>query len=145
MPRNVVICCDGTSNEPAHDMTNVMKLYFALDTNDLSQQIAFYHPGLGTMEPPGALTPEEKFATVTLGLAMGRGIQDDIRDAYVFLADRYQPDDRLFICGFSRGAYTARAIAGLLKMYGLIAAGNSSLAPYAIRMMFAINHAEKRG
>jgi uncharacterized protein (DUF2235 family) len=145
MPRNVVLCCDGTSNQPADDMTNVVKLYFALDTSDSTQQIAYYHPGLGTMEPPGALTPDEKFATVTLGLATGRGIQDDIRDAYVFLADYYLQGDRVFIFGFSRGAFTARAIAGLLKMYGLIAAGNAALAPYAIRMMFAINHAEKHG
>jgi len=141
MPRNLVICCDGTSNEPAHDMTNVAKLFFALET-DPSRQIAFYHPGLGTMEPPGALTRTEKFTTVTMGLAVGRGLPDDIRDAYVFIADYYQPGDQVFIFGFSRGAYTARALAGLLKMYGLIGTGNAPLAPYAIRMMFAINQAE---
>jgi uncharacterized protein (DUF2235 family) len=124
-------------------MTNVAKLFFALET-DASRQVAYYHPGLGTMEPPGALTPTQKFATVTLGLAFGRGLEDDIRDAYVFLADYYLPGDRVFIFGFSRGAYTARALAGLLRMYGLIAAGNAPLAPYAIRMMFAINRAELR-
>ena len=144
MARNIVICCDGTSNQPADDMTNVVKLYFALQ-NDPLRQITFYHPGLGTMEPPGALTASEKLTTVTLGLATGRGIEDDIRDAYVFLADHYESGDRLFLFGFSRGAYTARALAGLLKMYGLIEAGNAPLAPYAIRMMFAINRAEGRG
>ncbi len=144
MPRNLVICCDGTSNQPAHDMTNVVKLYFTLQ-NDPLQQITFYHPGLGTMEPPGALTSAEKLTTVALGLAMGRGIENDIRDAYVFLADHYAPDDRLFLFGFSRGAYTARSLAGLLKMYGLIEPGNAPLAPYAIRMMFAINRARRRG
>src|SRR5437016_4069770 len=50
MPRNVVICCDGTSNQPASDMTNLAKLYFALQ-NDALRQITFYHPGLGTTEP----------------------------------------------------------------------------------------------
>jgi uncharacterized protein (DUF2235 family) len=143
MPRNLVICCDGTSNQPAHDMTNVAKLYFTLE-NDATRQITFYHPGLGTMEPPGALTPAEKLTTVTLGLAMGRGIEDDIRDAYVFLSDYYVPGDRVFLFGFSRGAYTARAVAGLLRMYGLIEPGNAPLAPYAIRMMFAINRARDR-
>ena len=143
MPRNLVICCDGTSNQPANDMTNVAKLYFTLE-NDPARQITFYHPGLGTMEPPGALTPAEKVTTVTLGLAMGRGIEDDIRDAYVFLSDYYLPGDRVFLFGFSRGAYTARALAGLLKMYGLIEPGNAPLAPYAIRMMFAINRARDR-
>lgn len=143
MPRNIVICCDGTSNQPAHDMTNVAKLYFTLE-NDPGRQITFYHPGLGTMEPPGALTRPEKFTTVTLGLAIGRGVEDDIRDAYVFLADHYDPGDQVFLFGFSRGAYTARALAGLLKMYGLIEPGNAPLAPYAIRMMFAINRARDR-
>jgi len=144
MGKNVVICCDGTSNQPADDMTNVVKLYFALE-NDPARQITFYHPGLGTMEPPGALTWGAKVATTTLGLAMGRGIQDDMRDAYVFLVDHYSSDDQLYIFGFSRGAYTARALAGLLRMYGLIQPGNAPLAPYAIRMMFAINRARKKG
>jgi uncharacterized protein (DUF2235 family) len=143
MPRNIVVCCDGTSNEPAHDMTNVAKLYFAL-TNDPANQITFYHPGLGTMEPPGALTWFDRWWTTTLGLAAGRGIQDDIRDAYVFLSDYYCSGDNLFLFGFSRGAYTARAVTGLLKMYGLIEPGNAPLAPYAIRMMFAINDANRR-
>jgi uncharacterized protein (DUF2235 family) len=142
MPRNIVICCDGTSNQPARAMTNVVKLYFAL-VNDPALQVTFYHPGLGTMEAPGALTPWDKLWTVTFGLAFGRGIQDDIRDAYVFLANHHEPGDQLFVFGFSRGAYTARALAGLLKMYGLIEPGNGPLAPYAVRMMFAINEAHR--
>lgn len=143
MAKNIVICCDGTSNQPATDMTNVAKLRYALE-NDPTAQITFYHPGVGTMEPPGALTRFQRFWTVTLGLAIGLGIQDDIRDAYVFLVDRFEPGDRVFIFGFSRGAYTARALAGLLRMYGLIEPGNGPLAPYAIRMMFAINRARSR-
>ena len=143
MGKNIVLCCDGTSNQPADDMTNVVKLYFTLE-NDPAQQITFYHPGLGTMEAPGALTWSEKFWTVKCGLAMGRGIQDDIRDAYVFLLNHFMPGDHVYLFGFSRGAYTARALAGLLKMYGLIQPGNDPLVPYAIRMMFAINEATKR-
>ena len=143
MPKNIIICCDGTSNQPAHDLTNVAKLYFTV-VNDLARQVTFYHPGVGTMEPPGALTWSEKLWTVTLGLALGRGIQDDIRDAYVFLSENFDQGDQVFLFGFSRGAYTARALAGLLAMYGLIERGNAPLAPYAIRMMFAINRAEKR-
>ncbi len=143
MPKNIVICCDGTSNQPAHEMTNVAKLYFTL-VNDPLRQVTFYHPGVGTMEPPGALTWSEKTVTVLDGLAMGAGIQNDIRDAYVFLSDSFVPGDQLFVFGFSRGAYTARALTGLLTMYGLIEPGNGPLAPYAIRMMFAINRATAR-
>ena len=140
MARNIVICCDGTSNQPARDMTNVAKLYFSLE-NDVARQISFYHPGLGTMEAPGALTGAQKVTTVLMGLAFGRGIEDDIRDAYVFLSDFYEPGDRVFLFGFSRGAYTVRALTGLIRMYGLLQPGNAPLAPYAIRMMFAINRA----
>lgn len=52
----------------------------------------------------------------------------------------FEPDDRVFIFGFSRGAYTARALASLLHMYGLLRRGNDSLVPYAIRMMSAVNN-----
>ena len=52
--KNVVLCCDGTANEFARDRTNVIKLFYSLDNT--SGQVAYYHPGLGTMEPAGALT-----------------------------------------------------------------------------------------
>ena len=55
MPKNIVLCCDGTANEFAQDRTNVVKLYFTLDP-DPARQVTYYHPGLGTMEPPGALS-----------------------------------------------------------------------------------------
>jgi uncharacterized protein (DUF2235 family) len=53
MAKNVVVCCDGTANEFATDHTNVLKLFRVLD-NDTSRQVAFYHPGVGTMEAVGA-------------------------------------------------------------------------------------------
>src|SRR5947209_8274963 len=57
----------------------------------------------------------------------------------------FREGDRLFLFGFSRGAYTVRAVASLLHMYGLIAKGNDSLVPYAIRMMMAINRSQTAG
>jgi uncharacterized protein (DUF2235 family) len=56
----------------------------------------------------------------------------------------FQEGDRLFLFGFSRGAYTARAVASLLHMYGLIRKGDEPLVPYAIRMLMAINRAQGR-
>jgi len=137
MPRNIVICCDGTANEFAQDRTNVVKLYYALE-HDRLDQIAFYHPGLGTMEPAGALTTPARKVTCLLGKALGYGLSNDIRDSYTFLMNNFRDDDRVFLFGFSRGAYTARAVCSLLKMYGLIPAGNDPLVPYAVRMMMAI-------
>jgi uncharacterized protein (DUF2235 family) len=141
MPRNVVLCCDGTANEFAQDRTNVVKLYSALH-HDPQLQRAYYHPGLGTMEPAGALTPIARRVTKLMGMAFGYGLSDDIRDAYVFLMQHYEPGDRVFMFGFSRGAYTVRAVAAMLHLYGLIRPGNERLVPYAIRMMMGIKAAE---
>ena len=142
MGKNVVICCDGTANELATDHTNVLKLFRVL-VNDPARQVAFYHPGLGTMEAIGALTSVSRQATKLLGLAIGYGLERDVGDAYVFLMQQFLPGDTLYMFGFSRGAYTVRAVASLLHMYGLLPAGNEPLVPYIIRMMTAVN--QQRG
>jgi uncharacterized protein (DUF2235 family) len=140
LSRNVVVCCDGTANEFARHNTNVVKLYTTL-LHDPARQVTYYHPGLGTMEPAGALTTVTRRATKILGMAVGYGLANDIRDAYVFVMNNFRNGDRLFMFGFSRGAYTVRAVASLLHMYGLIRAGNEPLVPYAIRMMLGIERA----
>jgi len=143
MSKNVVLCCDGTANEFAKHHTNVLKLYTLL-RHDRATQVTYYHPGLGTMEPGGALTTLARKATKLLGMALGYGLSNDVRDAYVFLMQHYEPEDKVFLFGFSRGAYTARAVASLLHMYGLIQPGNDALVPYAIRMMMGIERARGR-
>src|SRR5450756_1181267 len=143
-PKNIVLCCDGTANEFAQDRTNVIKLSYALQ-HSAGQQIVYYHPGLGTMEPAGALTPLARRVTRLLGMAIGYGLESDVRDAYVFLMDNFEPGDRVFLFGFSRGAYTVRTLASLLHMYGLISSGNEPLVPYAIRMMTAIQRLNAQG
>jgi uncharacterized protein (DUF2235 family) len=134
--KNIVLCCDGTANEFAIDRTNMVKLFFALE-HGTARQVAYYHPGLGTMEPPGALTGIAKWFTRLLGKTVGYGLEADVRDVYVFLMSNFEPEDRVFLFGFSRGAYTVRVVASLLHMYGLIPKGNEPLVPYAIRMMTA--------
>jgi uncharacterized protein (DUF2235 family) len=140
MGKNIVVCCDGTANEFAKNNTNVVKLYYALN-QDPTKQITYYHPGLGTMEPAGALTTAARRLTKLLGMAMGYGLSNDIRDLYVFLMEHFTENDKIYLFGFSRGAYTVRAVASLLRMYGLIRQGNGPLVPYAIRMMNAIDRA----
>ena len=56
MPKNIVICCDGTNNQIGGSPTNVLSLFSALD-NDPVAQVAFYNPGVGTMAEPGMRTP----------------------------------------------------------------------------------------
>lgn len=138
--RNIVICCDGTANEFAFDRTNVLKLCGVLHQNEA--QIVYYQPGLGTMEPPGALTQVARRFTRFLGRAIGYGLADDVRNAYAFLMNNHQPDDRVFLFGFSRGAYTVRAVAALVRMYGLLPVGNDTLVPYAIRLLMSANDGE---
>jgi uncharacterized protein (DUF2235 family) len=143
MAKKIVICCDGTANQFAQNLTNVVKLYSVL-THVPDRQVTFYHPGLGTMEPPGALTGVARKTTRLMGMAFGYGLANDIRDAYVFLMKNYQPTDLVFLFGFSRGAYTVRAVASLLKMYGLIHQDNESLVPYAIRLMTGIDRSKEK-
>jgi uncharacterized protein (DUF2235 family) len=132
MGKNVVVCCDGTANQVVSgDNTNVVRLC-AVAVKD-ARQIVYYGPGLGTMEAEGALTWWGRFWTKIAGLAAGYGIARDIRNAYSFIMVHYEEGDRLYLFGFSRGAYTARAVASLLKLYGLLRIGNEALLPYMIR------------
>ncbi len=134
MARNIVLCCDGTNNEYGVTNTNVVHLFSVL-VQDPAVQLAYYHPGLGTMGAPGAWTRLAQWFSRLLGQAFGRGLADDVRDAYVFLMQNYEPGDLVFLFGFSRGAYTVRVLAGMLHMFGLIRRGNEPLVPYAVRML----------
>jgi uncharacterized protein (DUF2235 family) len=133
MPKNIVICCDGTGNEFGKQRSNVVKLYEVLVRNE--NQVIYYHPGVGTMGARSALTAIGKWWTRVIGLAFGYGISDNIADAYQFLMKAFEPEDRVYVFGFSRGAYTARALCGMLHVVGLITEGNEGLIPYAIRMI----------
>ena len=133
MAKNIVICCDGTGNEFGESKSNVVKLYKML-VHDPSQ-MAYYHPGVGTMGARNALSGFSRWWTKVIGLAFGYGISDNIADAYLFLMRTFQPDDTLYILGFSRGAYTARALCGMLHIIGLLREDNEGLIPYSIRMI----------
>ena len=133
MSKNIVLCCDGTGNEFGDRNSNVVKLYKTLICD--SDQIAYYHPGVGTMGSRSALSRIGKWWTRLIGLAFGYGISDNVADAYQFLMRTFQPGDKVYVFGFSRGAYTARALCGMLHIVGLLTEGNEGLIPYAIRMI----------
>src|SRR5581483_5351464 len=126
----------------SRNTTRMLSSFTTLDQNpDL--QVTYYHPGLGTMEPAGALTPFARKFYKALGMALGYGLSDDVARAYSFLMETYQEGDKVFFFGFSRGAYTVRSVCSLLRMYGLIRPLNESLVPYAIQMMLAIQRARR--
>jgi uncharacterized protein (DUF2235 family) len=141
MPKNLVICCDGTANELAQDRTNVIKLYSVLE-HDPAFQVTYYHPGLGTLEPMGALSPWRRRFMRMLGKAFGYGLEHDVGDVYTFLMHCYEPGDRVYLFGFSRGAYTVRAVASLLHACGLLRPDNEPLIPYALRVLNGIQRAK---
>ena len=112
--KKLLICFDGTWNNPEQEdngipsPTNVVKLYhsFSTKTNNDIDQLAFYHPGLGG-EQKGL---KEKVQ----GGALGIGVKRHISSAYHWLGLNYEEGDEVYIFGFSRGAFTARSLGGLL-------------------------------
>ena len=97
------------------------------------------------MAPPGFVTKTGALVAKVAGLAFGYGLTNDICDAYMFICRHFETDDKVYLFGFSRGAYTVRALASMLHMYGLLPRDNDRLVPYAVRMMWAINRLRKRG
>ena len=71
---------------------------------------------------------------ILLGKAFGAGLQQTVEDAYRYLMDRYEAGDRVFLFGFSRGAFTVRALAGMLHKCGLLQTGSNNLIPYASKI-----------
>lgn len=136
MSKKIVICFDGTGNEyRASKNTNVVKLFCALKKDDPTTQIAFYDPGVGTISAPGAQTWIVKSMTKILGLVFGYGIFRNIADAYLYLMNQYEgPDNEIYLFGFSRGAYSARSLAGMLHFCGLLQKGSDNLVPYALKV-----------
>ena len=118
MAKNIVLCSDGTGNRDIKARgTNVFKLYEAVDIQGhksdpaLTPQIAFYDDGVGS----------QKFLPVKLlGGAFGWGFARNVKELYKNLVLSYEANDRIFLFGFSRGAYTVRALSGLIWRCGIL-------------------------
>lgn len=128
MSKNIVVYSDGTGQDggvrPEQTISNVYKMYRASRTGpdnpiDPHDQVAFYDPGLGTDIGATALSAPWRFLQKMLGSVTGRGIVQNIADCYAFIINHYEPGDRIFLVGFSRGAYTVRSLANLLMLCGV--------------------------
>src|ERR1035437_3175399 len=133
MGRNLILCFDGTNNQYAATNTNVVKMYGMIDRTG-NDQIAYYQPGIGTFAPPGVWGKVRQWFITRLDLAVALLLEDHVTDGYRFLMRYYQEGDQIFIFGFSRGAYTARAVAAMLYKVGLLTQGNEELLPFAWNM-----------
>ena len=118
MPKNIVICADGTGNTTVKGRgTNVFKLYEAVDQNGHRfdpariQQIAIYHDGVGT--------ENLKWPRILAGV-VGWGLSRNVKQLYGELARVYDPGDHIYLFGFSRGAFTVRTLGGLIATCGIL-------------------------
>lgn len=125
---NLVVCSDGTWNTP-DDMdggvpapTNVVKLFNALAASDANgtEQKKYYHPGVGT---------DGGWWNRLVGGGAGEGLDRNIKSGYQWLAKNYRPNDNIFLFGFSRGAYTARSLGGMITSCGLLDLSDATITP----------------
>lgn len=112
--KRIVLCLDGTWNTVGKTSTptNVVRFAQAVKAHadDGVDQISYYNAGVGTDGPLDKI----------LGGVFGAGLQRNVQRAYLFCALNYRPGDEIYLYGFSRGAYTARAVAGIIGEVGLV-------------------------
>lgn len=115
--KRIAIFLDGTWNT-VDDNTNVWRLKSLCADQYLGgpQQVTYYDIGVNGF----------------VGGTVGKGLGDNIKEAYKWLIDVYSPNDEIFIFGFSRGAFTARSLAGLITKYGVLKPG----APLSINQIY---------
>lgn len=137
-PKNIILCSDGTGNRGGKgNGTNVWRLFNAVDLNSHKggsgrpQQITFYDDGVGS---------EDGKLFKMMGGAFGWGLSRNIQDLYKSLASNYNPGDKLFLFGFSRGAFTVRSLAGMITRCGIVKRANY---PSAEAFAAAVNEAFK--
>jgi uncharacterized protein (DUF2235 family) len=117
LPKNIILLSDGTGNSSTKVFrTNVWRLSQILDLSDPTSQVAYYDDGVGT-------SSFKLFAI--LGGVFGFGLKRNVIDIYSFCCRNYQPGDRIYCFGFSRGAFTIRIVAGMIARQGLVAYNNN--------------------
>mgnify|MGYP002630724910 CR=1 FL=1 len=123
--RRLIICCDGSWHRLASKYpTNVVKLAQAVKRRDGRRiaQVVHYAEGVGAGN-------KSRISGI-----LGLGLDEDIREAYTFLALNYEPGDEVFLFGFSRGAYTVRSLAGLIHCCGLVGRKHMRSIPEAFEL-----------
>ena len=127
--KSIFLFADGTGNSSAKLFkTNVWRMYeaidFGLDSPGKYVQIGYYDNGVGTSNfKPLAL----------LGGIFGIGLQDNVLRLYAFLCRNYQPGDRIYVFGFSRGAFTIRLLVGLVASQGILKPGDDAALSLQVR------------
>lgn len=112
MGKNIIICSDGTGNTTVKNRgTNVFKLFEAVNTHHATPQTTIYDDGVGS--------GTSKISQI-LGGAFGYGLSRNVCQLYTSLVRNYDPDDKIYLFGFSRGAFTVRSLAGMICHMGIL-------------------------
>ncbi|KAH8992435.1 hypothetical protein EDB92DRAFT_2087030 [Lactarius akahatsu] len=133
-PRTLILCFDGTSDKYDKSNTNVVKLYSLFSKDHTGEQLCYYQAGVGTYTEPGFISSIVQWVAKTLDKAIAWYLYQHILDGYRFLMRNYNTGDRVCLFGFSRGAYTARALAGMLHKVGLLSKDNTEQIPFAYQL-----------
>jgi uncharacterized protein (DUF2235 family) len=112
----------------------VIKFYSLLRKDRVEEQLCYYQAGLGTYFAPGVVKPIFQWAAKILDEAIAWYLYQHVIDGYIFLMQNYNVGDRVCLFGFSRGAYTARALAGMLYKVGLLSKDNTEQIPFAYKL-----------
>lgn len=129
MGKNILIFSDGTGQvgglRPDQRLSNIYKLYRAARVSpenciDPDQQIAFYDAGLGTSDTDQPIWVRPiSFIRRALASATGTGLGRNMVDCYSFIIENWEPGDRIYLFGFSRGGYTVRCLSNALSLCGI--------------------------
>jgi uncharacterized protein (DUF2235 family) len=128
MPKNIVVYSDGTGQDggvrPEQRISNIYKMYRSSRVHpdnaiDPTEQVCFYDPGLGTDIGASGLTGIKRKVDKLLQSVTGRGITKNMTDCYEFIINHYEEGDRIYLIGFSRGAYTVRCLANTIMLCGI--------------------------
>ncbi|PSR73063.1 hypothetical protein PHLCEN_2v11085 [Hermanssonia centrifuga] len=132
--RTLVLCFDGTGDQFDADNSNVIQLFTLLQKDDHTQQMVYYQAGIGTYTVPQIATPFMANLSKNVDAAIAWNLDAHVMDGYTFLMQNYQAGDKICIFGFSRGAYTARSLAGMVHKVGLLPSCNHQQVPFAYKM-----------
>jgi uncharacterized protein (DUF2235 family) len=126
--KNLVVCFDSTTNRPGpRDATNAETLFRLLASDD-DRQLTWYDAGEAVLNSPRLLNPAARRWRGSVAAAA----RESVIDAYFFLAEHWQPEDRIFLLGAGRGAYCARAMARMLGTVGMMADRADHVVEYAL-------------
>ncbi|KAH9033054.1 hypothetical protein EDB84DRAFT_111459 [Lactarius hengduanensis] len=132
--RTLILCFDGTSDKYDKDCTNVVKLFSLFTKDHVDEQLCYYQAGIGTYTAPGFMSSIGQWVAKTLDMAVAWYLYQHILDGYLFLMRNYKVGDQICLFGFSRGAYTARALARMLHKVGLLFKDNTEQIPFAYQL-----------